>query len=1126
MKKLFATFTRYLHAVWHAPPWLLGGKDRLAMAMAIVAVFGAAAAYCAARAEQAAGRLEARLDQGEMLELSIRQGIRSNHAQFTRFDDGYRQSWKRGEGLAAEAEAARKQNASGAALLDIRAEEQFAQARNFLPFRRFTEVGLAREGTSEKREAETDRQVSSMLTQFGFETLWVQEAGPEESRPSIWLRLNEQIRRGNIAVRRLASSVVVFVCSLVCFTVVHLKKHKASKMRWSRLGYLAAFAGLIIAGWNDAESWKTFGKFALGLPILMLLGWVISAYPREWDSIEKNRFFGPVVRRLAPFIAKRRWLRKKLNWVKAKLEEFSPEAEDPPAQTQHTKHHHEHERHPEVEEVEAQRISMLRMPLGSVDRPFSRLVVFLIAITALASALSGLTYSLTTIWSSQAAAKALDFQVDRVKESVGALNEAHDTLRKLSDGLQYQTHLWAARQRLMFAEVGSSKEALDQARLQVRMLKDPPEGVTPDTLKTLNGPLGPDQDPYFPNRLLLPDLLRLPETLFAEGDGENEISLVWRRRATGFLRSLTLFAIALYLFGQSLGMGRTRAAFILAFYAAGLVLAGAATPFLGMIKNRVPSEPKIIQAAVLYGDARVDYELNDLEPAISKFKSAIALRPSFALAHYYLARAESRHWTPQQQGNISHVSTTKIQEIVDAEEKGLKALDSQELSAPLDYLGDHGFDYILLGMCHPDQQHARFCIRSGIDHTVRALSRMARDAQQAKISASADQNYSLLLFNLGLAHLAEGTREKDEGDHAYKDGLKSLAALPDNDDRDDVAAGALSDLNTLRKYCIRFNDGPYCDTVQKDTARLKTAVIRAAWSPLVESSDARFILSDLYASPSGLGWNSQLSQARADRDHLAIVVYACDADPADFGACDSDFVGIDARKGHWGVWWAVPSVSGRADLANSGFKPYRNSDGLPACLPRGKYRAEFYLNGDFADGGDVTLDSPELEAADFRDLNVALCHPKGWDLWQPSDPEGPGLLRGFRSSDQSRGVFVFTSYLPTGATQIAERFAVLQARLTLESSHAIPSISAKPLSGVCAEYLNQTASTLTGYQSGTGSLLTKVWTTPEGIVHVGLVYRTQAAAAPPPPPGASPANPAPTENPEDCSILSSMVTID
>jgi hypothetical protein len=54
----------------------------------------------------------------------------------------------------------------------------------------------------------------------------------------------------------------------------------------------------------------------------------------------------------------------------------------------------------------------------------------------------------------------------------------------------------------------------------------------------------------------------------------NDKSLGYQREATTFLWLLTLFAIALYLLGQALGMGRTSAAFILVLFACGLVFAG------------------------------------------------------------------------------------------------------------------------------------------------------------------------------------------------------------------------------------------------------------------------------------------------------------------------------------------------------------------------------------------------------------------------------------------------------------------------------------------------------------------------------------------------------------------------
>ena len=62
---------------------------------------------------------------------------------------------------------------------------------------------------------------------------------------------------------------------------------------------------------------------------------------------------------------------------------------------------------------------------------------------------------------------------------------------------------------------------------------------------------------------------------FAMWDALNETSEAWHKKADIYLATLTLFAIALYLFGQSLSLGATSAAFILVFFSFSLTILGA-----------------------------------------------------------------------------------------------------------------------------------------------------------------------------------------------------------------------------------------------------------------------------------------------------------------------------------------------------------------------------------------------------------------------------------------------------------------------------------------------------------------------------------------------------------------------
>src|ERR1700722_16226620 len=81
MSKVSRRVIAAAHACAHVPSWMVVKKERMAMGMAIVAVLGAAAAFCAARSEIASSRLESKLHQGQMLELTVRQRIVDNFVE-------------------------------------------------------------------------------------------------------------------------------------------------------------------------------------------------------------------------------------------------------------------------------------------------------------------------------------------------------------------------------------------------------------------------------------------------------------------------------------------------------------------------------------------------------------------------------------------------------------------------------------------------------------------------------------------------------------------------------------------------------------------------------------------------------------------------------------------------------------------------------------------------------------------------------------------------------------------------------------------------------------------------------------------------------------------------------------
>lgn len=1132
--------------IGHIPRWMVATKERVSMGMAVVAVFGAASAYCAARAEQKSAQLEAKLNQGKIVELALRHDILDKSVQYAHFRDIQKQHENQAMNLLREA-ATHPENAAS---LELRAEEESAVARTLYPFVRFTWVELTRDLPETEKERRTDKIVSEQLSDLGFETTWMEKPNADGSRTSIWVVLTDQIAHAQRLVLRLASSIVVFVLALVFFTFAHLSSKSPKKRSWwTSLGVVTAIAGLIYAGWDDLGSWWTFAKFGAGIFLLIRLGRSISASSEQWEHYKQSRRTGRFILRLEARGGLSSWVLKKFRefaeWIqeRVKLEE--------------EKIAEEH-----LEELERPMSPGLRIPIVPVDEPFGRVIVRLIAGTALVSALMGLFFSLCTVRSNQAASNALDFLSERVKTDSMTRAQAYDRLLRLAAAREYQTRYWAAQQRLELSRDDPSQINPNDALRRMRQLQAGGATVDEQSLRDLDGDYGPDRDTTFPDQLLLPTLWRVPEMEFAKGVGQNEISLAWRRRATGFLRSLTLFAIALYLYGQSLGMGSTRSAFILAFYASALVIGGIFSPLAGMVRNLPPNEQTVLESAWHYGNGKALYEAGNLQAAVEELLQAAKDRPTFALASYYLAVAKVKLLSPQKQGDVSNISKDALAEIVDLREQGNMRLVEQEYSPPVRFLGNRGFDEMLLGYVQADvtrtqlvqnprlervlemmnsrvlqsvtgivcRYRAHKHIRSGIEKTWEALDRLKRDSQHAGTVMEEDGNYPWLQFNLGLAYLADEKMKK--GDEAYQKGILGLGNLRRSKDNDDsianLAAAAITDLNTLQKYCNLFNPQTYCDDLDKHITTTKKELIKAAWGS-ADASPAEISALKVRIAPNAMAWDVTLTH-HDPKDVLTVLWFACDADyqgerDGDAGACDKKLVPTSSRDDHWKVWYVLPKFSGPSEIDNKGeswgFDQPQNSISQPDCLRKGEYQVEFYVNGALADKFTRDASLGNFEPGNSRDLNLTVCHPSAWRSWSPSSHSEPGWVRAYVSPDRTpyRGVFLFTYYYPKQETDITS-LAVKRAQRFLESQGIVSPQHPEPKINRCG-FPNGSQFIERRSELGRETLLSRAWVREDGLVHVGVVFRSDMSnmALPTLP------NELERENREDCEILTSIRNI-
>ncbi len=1126
MKRVVRWFTALLVLPFRIPGWIIRRKQHVAVAMAIVAVLAAAAAFRAAVAEHDVSRLERKLDQGQMLELMIRQDLLDRFAQYPRFRDSYDLHIAEGQARAIEAEGIRLADSDSAAVLELESQQEFAIARSLAPFVRFAQANL----DPNNLEKSADIRVRGQLRHIGFETYAPAPSDPSGTPPSLWTHLKNQIDRKQSEVLRLTASGVAFVLGLVFFTFAQLFRHHARfRLFLVWVGYLVVIGGLFNALWKDSASQKTFGWFALEIPFFLGLGWILSASVREWESL-KN---GP--RGI-------RWIGERVpNWMwsfSERVRNFFHLADD--------------DEDTEDEALSAAAFGLGEGPIehmhvGDSMRPTPRLrrtVLALLALTALLSALNGSFYSRANVMMSKAESEAISAQVEQIKNSSLARTRAYNLLESLATAQEGRIRYFADTQRA--EEFPLARAAMSLRQVGSRENKRW-RGVrsAQGRLELLEGPLGPDRDPDFPQQLVLGELTKQRETSFARWDGENEISLAWRNRAISYLRSLTLFAIALYLFGQALSMGQTRAAFTLAFWAVILMGNGEIRALLTIHQSKPPDESSVREAASHYGSGREFYEMANTKQeyanAVDQFQQAVDARPKFALANFYLSEATTMVGTPQLGGGyISLQSKESLETTAKQEANAKQALDLQNLAVPSSLLTDHSWDKVLLAFSKGDRRY--------LDDSI-------PDARTVVTEYSDDPVHD---FNLGLILLANGKKKdrKEAIEMRYGAGLAGLVDEKDDSFRAGMAAAGITDLQLLRDGCKKLGyHTDQCEQIAVTVDSLKKCFVLATW---VESSkvsvlqcaantvdllpakqDSRAAPSllselELVASPSGLGWRGMLAEdVDRDKDILTVLWYAKDED--------------------WDTWWVLPQVSGNVDLKSVNarsaddrkiydFESYlENSEaiGVHTCLPgaigsngqtaSALYRAEFYLNGKLiAPPSEVQLTASQYVPAVARSIDLAVCYPENWRPWQMPDGSDAGFARGYVHPDGNRGVFLFSFFnLAQGREQNLDPAATQKFVQRAQSFLAAKGIATQsqltPMPAACTRFPAKPGVAWSQYEGKGESLLSKAWVGDEGMVHVGIVFRRGAGA-----PASSLAfQDAPHSHPlntEDCGVLDSLTT--
>ncbi|MCH9765571.1 MAG: hypothetical protein K0U34_06220, partial [Alphaproteobacteria bacterium] len=162
--------------------------------------------------------------------------------------------------------------------------------------------------------------------------------------------------------------------------------------------------------------------------------------------------------------------------------------------------------------------------------------------------------------------------------------------------------------------------------------------------------------------------------------------------------------------------------------------------------------------------------------------------------------------------------------------------------------------------------------------------------------------------------------------------------------------------------------------------------------------------------------------------------------------------------------------------------------GFSNCVPTGKYTAEFYLNGKRVSNLKTKIiDVPEFETYRSRDLNMSLCHPKGWTIKHAvDDRHGRHLVRGLANKDGKNVVYLFTFFAVRNPTPGPIKEVFVGRAWTWLKHIFKKSPSDDEFRKAIAKFSGCKA------PIPRGAVLHKAWVMPDGMAHVAFVIGSYA----------------------------------
>jgi tetratricopeptide (TPR) repeat protein len=766
-------------------------------------------------------------------------------------------------------------------------------------------------------------------------------------------------------------------------------------------------------------------------------------------------------------------------------------------------------------------------------------IVLLMAATAFASALVDLEHSYNTDRFDATSGEAGTEQVSLLRTATLDESAAYYAIRKMAAVREARLRSkTTAELRDSARELGTSADAAVWSRDAERWAPEPariisvgPLDPRPDYSElpfesTLDGPYGPYADFDFPVSYVAQTTVRGQAERLALWDARDEESAAYDQRAALLLGSLTLFGIALYLFGQSFGIGTTHGGFTLLTFG---IVVGAIGLGLAMWAMRVqfpdktplpelpvpcrsaqgsthpeqvvPSYDRASVAANCFKEAEVLSKLGNDQDAFRLYVAAANARPGFVLADYRAAQAASRIASPQLRArHASLIVPRKLEEMMSEDRRVARDLEDRHYNIPGSLFENYELHEYLVAL----DTGNRPMLDATIEYTDDALD------------VAPDSTVLLLRFRLAVALLARGREAaaRQAYDRAFADlAERRKAGLPADGEPARVAAAAISDLELvrarckslawLRQSCNRLTPrGSAIDGYERE-------VVANTWGT-TPGNAATAVRSDRFqtlVTPSGVGWRTPADQALTT-DRLVMLVYRYDVD--------------------WRTWYVVPDLSYQIDparliVAKGWLTLYRSllvRSGYTRCLPLdGTYRIELYLGGRrvVQKAFDVIGPSERFDGTALRDPGAAMCHPSEWT--QDAVADG-SLMAGFRKDDGTQGAYSFAFLTPRGASATARaqiKHALLRQGVELTLRRLRPGNAAVKLLhetvGSCLGYFGLAVPHVE-YVYGKTTFAAKAWETAGGLLTVGVVWND------------APRMKRPSYDDLSCSVLTSMTDID